>query len=144
MIFYFLPPPTGPLKRSIQRIFLFFFILGIKKWSFDIDVKIWFVLLWKLGLHVKFESCIFKIKRVMSIFRLSRWCEISILEFFWNPEILLKFWDFWLIFCMWSLNIPSKKCYIATWGQKWLLPWFLRGGLWGPPMGATESIPHGR
>ena len=46
---------------------------------------------------------------------------------FWNPEILLKLWDFWLIFCMWHLNILSNKCYIATWGQKWLLPWFLRG-----------------
>ena len=29
---------------------------------------------------------------------------------FWNPEIFLKFWDFWL----WALNIPSNKCYIAT------------------------------
>ena len=45
---------------------------------------------------------------------------------FWNTEILLKFWDFWLIFCMWPLNILNNKCYIATWGQKWLLPWFLR------------------
>ena len=48
---------------------------------------------------------------------------------FWNPEILLKFLDFWLIFCMWPLKILSNKCYIATWGQNWLLPWFL---------GATE------
>ena len=55
---------------------------------------------------------------------------------FWNPEILLTFWDFWLIFCMWPLNIPINKCYIAIWGQKWLLPWFLRGGLWGPPHGS--------
>ena len=88
---------------------------------------------------LKFESCIFKIMRVMSIFRLPRWCEISCLKFFWNPEILLKFWDIWLIFCMWPLNIPSKKCYIATWGQKLLLPWFLRGGLWGPPHGSHRN-----
>ena len=56
----------------------------------------------------------------MSIFRLSRWCEISILNFFWNPELLLKFLDFWLIFCVWSLNIPSKKCYIAIWNDSFL------------------------
>ena len=48
---------------------------------------------------------------------------------FWNPEISLKFWDFGPNFCVWPLNIKTKKCYIATWGQKWLLPWFLRGGL---------------
>ena len=72
-------------------------------------------------------------------FCLSRWCEICISKKIWNPEILLKFWDFWLIFCMWPLKILRNKCYITTWGQKWLLPWFLRGGLWGPPMGATES-----
>ena len=55
---------------------------------------------------------------------------------FWNPEILLKFWDFWLSFCMWPLIILSNTCYIATWGQKWLPPWFLRVG--GPP-----RPPHG-
>ena len=46
---------------------------------------------------------------------------------FWNPEISLRFWDFGPNFCVWPLNIKMKKCYIATWGQKWLLPWFLRG-----------------
>ena len=50
-----------------------------------------------------------------------------------------KIWDFLLIFCMWPLKILSDNCYITTWGQKWLLPWFLKGGHWGPPMGATES-----
>ena len=65
---------------------------------------------------------------VLYLFCLSRRCEISILKFFWNPEILLKFWDFWLIFCMWPLKILINKCYIATLGQKWLLPWFLRAG----------------
>ena len=52
---------------------------------------------------------------------------------YWNPEISLKFWDFGPKFCMWPLNIQTNKCYIATWGQRWLLPWYLRGGLWGPP-----------
>ena len=27
---------------------------------------------------------------------------------FWNPEILLRFWDFWLNFCIWPLNIPNN------------------------------------
>ena len=40
-----------------------------------------------------------------------------------------------ILFCMWSLNISSNKCSIATLGQKWLLPWFLRG--------ASEAPPHG-
>ena len=55
---------------------------------------------------------------------------------FWNPEILPKCWDFWLIFCFCPLNIPSNKCYITTWSQKWLLPWFLRGR-------ASEAPAHG-
>ena len=58
---------------------------------------------------------------------------------FWNPEISLKFWDFGPNFCMWPLNIQTNKFYLATWGQRWLLFWYLRGGLWGPPIGATES-----
>ena len=36
--------------------------------SFDIDTKIQYFLLSKLGLYVKDEPCIFKIKRVMAIF----------------------------------------------------------------------------
>ena len=86
-------------------------------------------------MHVKFEPCIFKIKWVMSIFCLSRWCKTS---------ILLKFWDFWLMFCMWPLSIPSNKCYLTTWGQKWLLPWFLRGrgggGALRPPHAGSHRI----
>ena len=56
----------------------------------------------------------------------------------WNPEISLKFRNFGPNFCVWPLNIKTKKCYIATWGQKWLLPWFLRGVLWGPPIGSNR------
>ena len=48
-------------------------------------------LLWKLCLHVNLESFFFKIKQVMSIFRLSRWCEIRILQ---NFEILKSCWNF--------------------------------------------------
>ena len=52
----------------------------------DFDaIKSNFGLLLKLGLQTKFQSCIFKIKRVIAIFRLSMWCEISILH---NFEIL--------------------------------------------------------
>ena len=40
---------------------------------------------------------------------------------FWNSEISLKFWDFGPNFCMWPLNVQTNKCYIATWGQRWLL-----------------------
>ena len=60
----------------------------------------------------------------MSILRLLGWWNILTFAKFWNPEILLKFWGFWLIFCMWPMNIPINKCYIAIWGQKWLLPWY--------------------
>ena len=60
--------------------------------------------------HVKFDSCEFFV------------C----LFVFWNLGIVIQYWDFWLIFCMWPLNTLSNKCYIATWGQKWFLPWFLR------------------
>ena len=94
----------------------------------------------KIRLALKFESFIFKIKRIMSIFRLSRWCQILILKKFWNPEIILKFWDFSPNFCMWPLNMQTNKCYIATWGQRWLLPWYLRGGLWGPPPCRSHRI----
>ena len=37
---------------------------------------------------------------------------------------MLKFWDFGPNFCMWPINIQTNKCYIATWGQRWLLPWY--------------------
>ena len=100
----------------------------------ELSLAIWFVLLWQLDLHVKFESFIFKIKRVIPFF----YCQK-----FWNPEILLKFGDFWLIFCMWPLNIQSNKCYIAIWGQKWRFPWFLRGASEAPPWEPKNSIPHG-
>ena len=33
-------------------------------------------------------------------------------------------------------NIPINKCYIASFGQKWLLPWFLRGNSEPPPHGS--------
>ena len=37
-------------------------------------------------------------------------------------------------------NLGENSMLALTFGgKKWLLPWFLRGGLWGPPMGATES-----
>ena len=35
---------------------------------------------------------------------------------------LAQFLRFWSHFCMWSLNMPSNKCSIATWDPKWLLP----------------------
>ena len=38
---------------------------------------------------------------------------------FWNPEILLKFWDFWLIFCMWPpLWEPQNPHYPVIIKQK--------------------------
>ena len=65
------------------------------------------------------------------------------LKIFSNPEISLKCWDFGPNFCMWSLNIPKNKCYIATWGQKWLLPWFLRGASEAPPGSHRIRYPLG-
>ena len=76
------------------------------------------------------EPCQFSFVKVM-------WNRNS--TYFWSSEILLKFWDFCLMFCMWPLNIPSNKCYITTWGQEWLLPWFLRWLPLRPSMRATES-----
>ena len=46
---------------------------------------------------------------------------------FWNPEILLNFWDFALNFCMWPLNVPSNKQRPWRNMRSWLLPWFPRG-----------------
>ena len=57
---------------------------------------------------------------------------------FLNPEISLKFWDFGPKFCMWPLNIQTNKWYIATWGQRWLLPWYLRGASEAPPRNITR------
>ena len=38
-----------------------------------------------------------------------------------------QFWNFFEI--LKSCSNFEISGYIATWGQKWLLPWFLRGGL---------------
>ena len=140
----FLTPPKGPLNRSTQRIFWIYHILVYKKvvlqhWcqnmifptiNIRLVNKIWVLYLQNQASYVNFLFV--KVMRNLNF------------EFFWNPEILLKFGDFWLIFCMWPLNIPSNKCYIAIWGQKWRFPWFLRGASEAPPWEPKNSIPHGR
>ena len=57
-------------------------------------------------------------------------------EIFWKPKILVKLWDFSLIFCVWPQNIPSNKCYKVTWGQNGLLPCFLGGRALKPSHGS--------
>ena len=86
--------------------------------------------IWVLYIQNQVSYVIFLFVKVMQNFKFTK---------FWNPEISLKFWDFGPNFCVWPLNIKTKKCYIATWGQKWLLPWFHRGGLWGPPWEPQNS-----
>ena len=57
----------------------------------------------------------------------------------WNPEMLLKFWDFGLNFCIWPLNIPIKECYSNIRSEK-ILPWYFRGNMWGPPKETQNLI----
>ena len=136
----YFPPPMGHLKRWTQMIFFVkchIFVyqkVVLRPWWLNINFstikirgtcKIWALY------HQNWASYFnFSFVKVMQTLNFTK---------FWNPEIFLKFWDFLLILCMWPLNIPSNKCYIATWGQKWPLPWFLRGGLWGHPMGVTQN-----
>ena len=79
-IFYPPPPLRGVLKNE-----------NFENWSGSQNCKTWFVLLLKLDLQTKFQSCIFKIKRVIAIFHLSMWCEISISKILEILKLRLNF-----------------------------------------------------
>ena len=76
----------------------------------------------------------------LSNFCESRLDEISISQNFCNLEILLNFFDFCPIFCMWAPVLNIFNLCIATWGLKQLLPWFPRGGIRYPPPLACDEI----
>ena len=61
-----------PLKEvHLEELFFVNIIFqSIRKWAYNLDAKIQFFLLQKLGSHVKFDLCIFKIKRFMPFFYL--------------------------------------------------------------------------
>ena len=92
----------------------------------------------KIGLHVKDESCSFKIKWDISIYvhqgeaksqnrkTLKSWNLVRSLKFFSNSY-------------MWSQIIPINKLSRAMRGHIWLLYLYLGGPLRTPAMGATES-----
>ena len=103
--FYFYPP-SGPPKTCTRRIFWKYHILVYKKgvlrpWCQNtifstiktrLTCKIWVLYMKNPTSYVNFSFV-----KVMQNLNIAK---------FWNPEILLKYRDFWLILCMWPLNIP--------------------------------------
>ena len=122
-IFYPNPPSEGVLKK-----WKFWKLVGEPKLLNMICSTIKISPAYKISvlyLQNQASYCNFLLVNVMRNFNFTK---------FWNPEISLKFCDFGPNFCMWSLNIQTNQCYIATWDQRWLLP--LRPPT---PVGATES-----
>ena len=138
-LLHFFYPPMGPLKTCTQKIIFLNITCSLSK-----------VVFWPWCQNMIFSTI--KIRLACKIWVLYLQNQASYVNFsfvnlmqnlnfatFKNPEMFLKFQDFWLIFCKWPLNMPSNKWYIATWGQKWPIPWFLMGASEAPSMGATES-----
>ena len=112
--FLFYTPPTGPLKTCTQKIFFLKITFSLSKVVYRpgcqnilstikirLAYKIWVLYLQNQASYVHFSFV--KAMRNLN------------LKFFWNPEFLLKYWDFWLIFgIIWFQDSSSSL--------RW--PWF--------------------
>ena len=116
------------INQSISFIIKFFQCSWPSQWPNLQELCLMTALNWISGRWTLY--CIFKIKRVISIFCLSRSCKISILQ---NFEILMNSCSNFENSGMWPLNMPSKKCSEAQPPYQTLLtcrnfPWALVQG----------------
>ena len=98
--------------------------------TYDIASKTGFVLVIELDLHIKNESCSFKIKQATVTFFIWRWGEMSKPQ---NFEILKyhSILNFSQHFCMWSNHTNQQVVYSKK--RSNMAPLLVsRGGLWAP------------